>query len=212
VRATPWQGELRSSLRRTSLYRKGGREVQRNNLSEQRYALESTSKCMQWMATTPIAMTSRTPIGRTSPPIELQQDSLKKSMCRMTASICVEKLGVHGVVSSTMRSTVVTSISDVPDKEAAVSLQPMFFTPPSTDTQPQMNGRATELDNRDKPMFSEFGEPPNLWNPFKEPFSQWECSCLQKLQGQHLCLYHPRPQQNKCLKCTITELEVDANL
>jgi len=98
------QGELRSSLRRTLLYRKGGNKVQRNGLSEQRCALESNSKCMQWIATTPIEMTNRTPIGMTPPPTELQQSNLMKSTYRMTVSVCTEKLGVYSAVSSTMKS------------------------------------------------------------------------------------------------------------
>src|SRR5712671_2114762 len=166
------QGELRSLLRRTSLYRRGGSEVRRNGSSERRYALESDSRCVQWTATTPTEMTSRTPIG-TNPNTELRQGNLKKSTCRMTAPVCVEKWDVDGVGTSTTRSTVATPISDALAKEVAMSLQPMFFMPPSTNAQPQKIGKVTESCNRDKPMPSGHEGLPDLWNPFKEPFSQW---------------------------------------
>ena len=88
----------------------------------------------------------------------------------------------------------------------------MFFTPPSTDAQPQKIGRVTESCNKGKPMHSEREELPDLWNPFREPFSQWEHGHLQKLQGQRLRLHHPQPQQPKRLECAIATLEVDVNL
>jgi len=84
--------------------------------------------------------------------------------------------------------------------------------PPSTDAQPQKIGRATESCDRDKPTPSGHEGLPDLWNPFKEPFSQWECGHLQKLQGQRLHLHHPQLQQPKCLKHAIAELEGDVNL
>jgi len=58
----------------------------------------------------------------------------------------------------------------------------MFFTPPSIAALPQMTGRATESEDRVEPMLSGFAGPPDLWNLFREPFSQWECSHLKKYQ------------------------------
>jgi len=84
------------------------------------------------MATTPIGMTSRTPIGTTPPITELRQGNSKKSTRRMTAPICVEKSDADGVETSMTRSTVVTPISIALAAEVAASLRPMFFTPPST--------------------------------------------------------------------------------
>ena len=84
--------------------------------------------------------------------------------------------------------------------------------PPSTIAQPQKIGKATESCDRDEPMPAGREKLPDLWNLCKEPFSQWEHGHLQELQGKRLRLYHPRPQQPKCLKRAIAELEVDANL
>jgi len=206
------QGELRSSLRRTSLYRRGGSEVWRNDSSEQRYTLESDSKCMQWRVNTPIEMTSRTLTGTTPLIKELCQGNLKKSTHRMTAHVCVEKSDVDGAGTSTTRSTVATPISDVLGREAATSLRPTFFTPPSTIAPPQKIGRVTESCEWDEPTPSGREEFHDLWNPFKEPFICWEHDHLQKLQGQRLRLHHPRPQQPKRLERAIAALEVDVNL
>jgi len=177
--------------------------------SLQRCAPESMSTHQLQWGTIPGKTTSKT-LGGTAyvlPGVsKLSMEGLRyrqRSMCRMTASTCVEKLDVPGAVSSTTQSTVGTPTSDVLANEAVTSLQPMFFMRCSIDAPPLQNGKVTASEDKGRPMPFGLVGPPGQYNPFQEPFSEWECRRL---------LSHPCPKQPSLLTHTIDVLEIDANL